>query len=132
AAVDRGNIDNASPAAIQHGAEQGLGHVEHRVQVSPQDGLPVLPAQVFKRGITGDPRIINQNINLCAVCLQLLCAVQAGLGISHIDLVEFKVIAGLGLFGQPLLGLGDLGVFTNEYTVATIVQPAGDGGTQAA
>jgi hypothetical protein len=62
-ADDRGYIDNAAPAALDHAVAYGLGHIEDRIEVGADDCIPVDLVQLPEDGVAGDAGIVDQNVN---------------------------------------------------------------------
>ena len=50
-------------AALAHALDHAPGHVEHRVEVGPDDVAPLLGLHAMQGGIAGDPGVIDQHLD---------------------------------------------------------------------
>ncbi|MPM95084.1 hypothetical protein SDC9_142235 [bioreactor metagenome] len=63
AAVDRRDVDDATPAALDHRINERLGDVEHGVQVGVQYGIPTGLVELAQRCIAGDAGVVHQDVD---------------------------------------------------------------------
>jgi hypothetical protein len=77
-AVDRADVDDTAPAAFDHAAEGGLGHVETAAQIDAHDVVPVVEGHACQRAVAGDPGVVDDDVDRAEVCGNLCTAVEAG------------------------------------------------------
>ena len=64
AAIDRGHVDDAAPAALGHAVDHLLAHVEQAVEVGTQHRVPVDLVHLLEGHVARDTRVVNQHIDL--------------------------------------------------------------------
>ena len=89
----------------------GRRHVEQRVQVGVDDGVPLLGRHLVEHAVAGDAGVVDQHVDRAEVGLHLCEAGRAGVEIADVPLVD--VDAGLGLelgrrFVVAVIGRRDL------------------------
>src|SRR5580693_3065521 len=61
--VDRGNVDDASPATLDHAVDHLLGDVKEGVEVGLDDGVPCLVGHLLEGAVARDTGIVDQDID---------------------------------------------------------------------
>ncbi len=64
AAVDRGDIDDPSPAALHHRRGEQLAQPERRVDVDGEDRPPFVERHLLPVLVRGDPDVVDQDVDL--------------------------------------------------------------------
>ena len=62
-AVDRGDIDDPTPAAIAHAADHLAGHIEDRVHIDPDHIGPLFRRHLVEEAVPGDAGVVDQHID---------------------------------------------------------------------
>src|SRR5690606_28390060 len=62
-AIDRADVDDAPPLALDHVVDDLLGHVEQAVQVGVDDRPPIIQGHLAKQPVSRDPRVVDQHID---------------------------------------------------------------------
>ncbi|CDG53291.1 conserved hypothetical protein [Halomonas sp. A3H3] len=119
--VDRGDIDDTPPAALDHCVAKWLGHMEHRVQIGTHHRIPVDLCQFAEGGIAGDASVIDQNVDNGAFGLDIACQSLTIVKVGHIDGVGGEVVALTGLLLQPRLDMVIVGRVSDQDVMSRIV-----------
>ncbi len=71
-----------------HAFDHGPRHVEQRIEIGVDHGMPLLGGHAVKGAVAGDPGIVDQNFDGAEICLDLFQAGGAGLGVRDIPFVN--------------------------------------------
>ena len=130
--LDRADIDDAALAGAQR-LEEGVGDVEHAVDIDRHDVLPVLQhgSGIGGEGVAAvDAGIVDEDRDLPDLVRDLLCDGDAVLAFGDVELEAFRLAAGVADF---LRGLGGgLLVDVEQHHARALVRIAGrDGAADA-
>ena len=110
-AVDRRDVDDAAEAALAHAVDDGSGHVEERVEVRVDDGVPLFRGHFVEHAVFGDAGVVDQNVHRAEVLRDLRQSGRAGLEAADVPLVGLHAGFGLELrrrFVISVIGRRDL------------------------
>src|SRR3546814_14143808 len=62
-AVDRTDVDDAAPAALDHAGKAGLGHVEAAAEVDAHHVVPVVIAHPREGAAAGDAGVVDHDVD---------------------------------------------------------------------
>src|SRR3546814_1905802 len=62
-AVDRTDVDDAAPAALDHAGKAGLGHVEAAAEVDAHHVVPVVIAHPREGAVAGDAGVVDHDVD---------------------------------------------------------------------
>src|SRR5262245_58595500 len=130
-AVHGRDVDDAAPAAIDHAVDDLLGHVEHRIEVRANDGVPVRLGHLLERGVARDPRIVDENIDRADLLGDPANACLARFEVGDVDRIGVELEAGGLVLGEPVLDLGVAGRMGHHHTIARGMHLAADRISQA-
>src|SRR5690606_8162734 len=96
-AVDRGDVHDAAPAGVDHAVDEGMGDIEHGVQVGAQHGVPCRFSHLAEGAVARDAGVVHQDVHPVAVGQDAFGHVQAGGLVGHVGAIGAEDVAGVGL-----------------------------------
>jgi hypothetical protein len=104
-ADDRGDVDDAAPARLDHGGHDGLAHQEGPGEIGGEDVIPVLALHAHGEDIAGDTGVVDEDADGAEGGKDGPGALLNGIFAGDVE--------GEGLGGAP--GGGDLGGDLGEF-----------------
>ena len=112
-AMNRGDIDDAAPAALAHAGQGEAGTVEHRGQVDRDNRVPPLDRELFDAGHVLNARVVDQNVDAAEFAFGVVDHVGDLRRVADIGRVMPHLAAKLLQFGNDFAGVAK----TVEYQV---------------
>ncbi|MNZ68314.1 hypothetical protein D3C78_865790 [compost metagenome] len=125
-AVDRRDVDDAAPAALDHRVDYLLGGVEQAVEVGGNHRAPVLGSHLLERGIAGDTGVVDQHVDLADILAHLGEGAHGVIPVGDVagQAVKFETV--LLLLLQPGILARGLRAATNHHDEAVTVKAPAD------
>ena len=71
-AIDRADVDDATPATVDHVVDDLLGDIEHAVEVGLDDRVPIRLGHLAEHAIPRDAGVVDQDVHRTVLGLGLL------------------------------------------------------------
>jgi hypothetical protein len=120
-AVDRGDVDDAAPAALDHIVDDLLGHVEQAGEVGLDDRVPVGAAHLAEHAVARDAGVVHQHIDRPVFALRLLEGRDGRIPVPDVADRGIEGVAERLLLAQPLVEIAARPA-TGDHREAVLVQ----------
>ncbi|SAL87482.1 hypothetical protein AWB67_07420 [Caballeronia terrestris] len=131
-AVHRANIDDTPETTLDHSGNNRLGHIEERVQIRAQDGIPIRLCHVDEPRIASDSRIVDKHIDNADIVEHALSAFGTGVEVRDIDHLCVKLTAIIALLREPRCNVIIALRMCHYHCHPSVMQPPADRRAKAA
>ena len=108
-AIDRRDVDNPPPLALDHAIHDLLGHVENTVEVGRHHRIPIRLGHLLEGHVAGNTGIVHQYVHRAYLGSHLFDACLAGVEIGDIAGKRLEAISHVVHGLQPVACLGVAG-----------------------
>jgi hypothetical protein len=96
---------NAAPATLDHAVRDGLGHVEHGVEVGLHDRIPIDLVHLLEGHVARDAGVVDQHVDGAHFLHDLGHASLGRIVVRHVAFIGLEVVTLIAHRGQPAFGL---------------------------
>ncbi|EIL54191.1 hypothetical protein EC54115_11872 [Escherichia coli 541-15] len=125
-AVDRGDVDDPTPAPLQHALDDLLGGVEQAIEIGVDHRAPVLQGQLAEGGVTGNASVVHQHVDWADIRLYQLETLVCAVPVADVAIDAVEVVAGLQLLADPVVLASGCGAAADHHGETVTVQASTD------
>src|SRR5215469_16517344 len=101
--VHRRNVDDSSPAALEHAVDDLLGDVEERVEIGLDDRVPGIVGHLLEGAVAGDTRIVHEDVDGTDLCACHFEGTLRRVPVGDVALGSVDIAAGSAHVCEPAL-----------------------------
>ena len=130
--IDRGDVDDASPALGQHALDDLLGRVEQAGEIGINHRPPVLRGHLAEGAVAGDASIVDQYIDRADSLVHHVEGLAGAVPVGDVAVDAVEVEARLELLGNPGGLAAGVGITAHHHGESIPIQALADRRTDTA